>query len=60
MQYLMTCYGRPEAVIGVISGPFVRSIVLEKSVECVDPTLKHSREISPEVDVDGIFENLLL
>ena len=47
---------RPEAASDVISGKFVRPIIIDKNVKFCDPCLNHSREISPEAAGVGDFD----
>ena len=57
VQYLVAVCNRPEGASDVISGQFVRQIVLEKFVKCGHPRLNRSREIPLEAVGSGIFDS---
>ena len=50
---VLSCILQPEETSDVISGRFVRPIVLEKRVKMGHPRLNRSREIPPEAVVPG-------
>ena len=58
VQYLMAFCSRLEAASGVISGRFVRPIVLDKYVKFRDLCKNWSPEIPPEAVGGGIFDSL--
>ena len=47
----------PKAASDVISGRFVRPVVLDKCVKFLDPSLNRSQEISPAAVRGGIFDS---
>ena len=57
MRYSITFSSRLEAASDVMSGNFVRLVVLNKAVKFRDPRLNHSREIRPNVVEGGIFDS---
>ena len=57
LQCLIAFCSRPEAASDVMSGRFVRPIVLDKCVKFCDPCLNRSREIPPEAVGGSIFDS---
>ena len=57
VQYLITFCSRTEAASDVISGLFVRPVVLNTRVNFNDPSLNRSRESPSESVGSGIFDS---
>ena len=60
VHYLIAFCSRPEATGDVISGKYMRPVVLDNHVKFGDPRLNRSREIPPEPVWCGIFGGFLL
>ena len=50
---------RPEAASDVVSGRFVRPVVLDKCVKFRDPSLNRGRKIPPKTVAGSIFDSFL-
>ena len=57
VQCLIAFCNLPEVASDVISGKFLRPVVLNKCVNFRDPGLECSREIPPEAGGGGIFDS---